>query len=231
MTIGIIGAMEAEVVSLRESMEIISAKNVVGLDFYFGKLCGNNVVLARSAVGKVNAAICTQVLIDLYAVDCIINVGVAGAIDKSLTIGDIVISSDAMYHDFDTTAVGDAPGEISGIDTSYFPADEKLIELARSTVESLGYPVYVGRVASGDQFVASAEVKNRIRTLFKAMCCEMEGAAVAHTAYLNKVPFVIIRSISDNADEAVNVDYDRFFRESALKAASIIKRMLENISL
>jgi adenosylhomocysteine nucleosidase len=229
MTIGIIGAMEEEVVNLRESMEVISAKNVVGLDFYLGKLSGNNVVVVRSGIGKVNAAICAQVLVDMYAVDCIINVGVAGALDKSLTIGDIVISSDAVQHDFDTSALGDEPGVISRMDISVFPADEGLVNLAKDTVESLGYPVYVGRVASGDQFVSSDEVKARIKKMFNASCCEMEGAAVAHAAYLNKIPFVVIRAISDNADDSGDVDYDRFFRESALKAASIIKKMIEKI--
>jgi adenosylhomocysteine nucleosidase len=229
MTIGIIGAMEEEVVNLRESMEVISAKNVVGLDFYLGKLSGNNVVVVRSGIGKVNAAICAQVLVDMYAVDCIINVGVAGALDKSLTIGDIVISSDAVQHDFDTSALGDEPGVISRMDISVFPADEELVNLAKATVESLGYPVYIGRVASGDQFVSSDEVKAKIKKLFNASCCEMEGAAVAHAAYLNKIPFVVIRAISDNADDSGDVDYDRFFRESALKAACIIKKMIEKI--
>jgi adenosylhomocysteine nucleosidase len=156
-------------------------------------------------------------------------VGVAGALDKSLTIGDIVISSDAVQHDFDTSALGDEPGVISRMDISVFPADEGLVNLAKDTVESLGYPVYVGRVASGDQFVSSDEVKARIKKMFNASCCEMEGAAVAHAAYLNKIPFVVIRAISDNADDSGDVDYDRFFRESALKAASIIKKMIEKI--
>mgnify|MGYP000406185537 CR=1 FL=1 len=230
MTIGIIGAMEEEVINLRESMDVISAKNVIGLDFYLGKLGGKNAVVVRSGIGKVNAAVCTQVLIDLYAVDCVINIGVAGAIDKSLTIGDIVVSSDAMYHDFDTSALGDEPGIISRMDESFFPADEQLVKLAKETVEGLGYPVCIGRVASGDQFVASPELKSRIKSLFKPVCCEMEGAAIAHTSYLNKIPFVILRAISDNADDSGDVDYERFFRESALKAASIVKKMVENIN-
>ncbi len=229
MTIGIIGAMEEEVTSLRESMEVISAKNVLGLDFYFGKLSGKNTVVVRSGIGKVNAAVCAQVLIDLYAVDCIINVGVAGALDRSLTIGDIVISSDTVYHDFDTTVLGDEPGVISRMDESFFPADEGLVKLAKDTVEALGYPVCIGRVASGDRFVASSEEKAKIKSLFKAVCCEMEGAAIAHTSYLNRIPFVILRVISDNADDGGNVDYERFFRESALKAASILKKMIEAI--
>ena len=230
MTIGIIGAMEEEVVNLKESMDVISAKNVVGLDFYLGKLGGNSVVVVRSGIGKVNAAICTQVLIDLYAVDCIINVGVAGSLDRNLKIGDIVVSSDAMYHDFDTSALGDEPGVISRMDTSVFKADDELVNIAKSTVEELGYPVCVGRVASGDQFVASPEVKSNIKALFKPVCCEMEGAAIAHRSFLNKIPFVIIRAISDNADNSGDIDYERFFRESALKAASIIKKMVEKIS-
>ena len=225
--IGIIGAMEKEITTIKEDMNIIAAKNIVGLDFYMGTLEGKSVVLVRSGVGKVNAAVCTQILIDMYAVDAVINIGVAGAVSSELKIGDIVISDDLVHHDFDTTACGDEPGEITGIPESYFKADEQLIKRALEAVEKVGLPVSIGRIGSGDQFISSPEGKERIWKLFKAKCCEMEGAAIAQTCYLNKIPFVVIRVISDNADEGTDVNYERFFRESAIKANCIIKNMLE----
>lgn len=231
MTIGIIGAMEEEITNVLEDMNVVATKNALGLDFYLGTLnnSNNNIVLVRSGIGKVNAALCAQVLIDLFAVDAIINVGVAGAIDKNIKIGDIVISTDAVQHDFDTSALGDEPGVISRMDTSVFHADPLLIEAAKKAVESIGFPVYEGRIASGDQFVSEPALKEKIATLFNPICCEMEGAAIAHACYLNRVPFVIIRAISDNAEEGCDVNYERFFRESAVTAGRIIKNMIAEI--
>ena len=228
MTIGIIGAMDEEITNILEDMNVVATKNSLGLDFHLGTLnnSSHSIALVRSGIGKVNAALCAQVLIDLFAVDAIINVGVAGAIDKSVKIGDIVISSDAIQHDFDTSALGDAPGVISRMDTSVFPADAELVTVAKKVVSDIGFPVYIGRIASGDQFVSDPDVKNRIDELFKPVCCEMEGAAIAHACYLNKVPFVIIRAISDNAEEGSDVNYERFFRESAVTAGRIIKNMI-----
>ncbi len=231
MTIGIIGAMEEEITNVLEDMNVVATKNALGLDFYLGTLnnSNNNIVLVRSGIGKVNAALCAQVLIDLFAVDAIINVGVAGAIEKNIKIGDIVISTDAVQHDFDTSALGDEPGVISRMDTSVFYADPLLIEAAKKAVESIGFPVYEGRIASGDQFVSEPALKEKIATLFNPICCEMEGAAIAHACYLNRVPFVIIRAISDNAEEGCDVNYERFFRESAVTAGRIIKNMIAEI--
>lgn len=231
MTIGIIGAMEEEITNVLEDMNVVATKNALGLDFHLGTLnnSNNNIVLVRSGIGKVNAALCAQVLIDLFAVDAIINVGVAGAIDKNIKIGDIVISTDAVQHDFDTSALGDEPGVISRMDTSMFHADPMLIEAAKKAVEGIGFPVYEGRIASGDQFVSEPALKEKIAKLFNPICCEMEGAAIAHACYLNRVPFVIIRAISDNAEEGCDVNYERFFRESAVTAGRIIKNMIAEI--
>ncbi len=231
MTIGIIGAMEEEITNILEDMNVVTTKNALGLDFHLGSLnnSGHSIVLVRSGIGKVNAALCTQVLIDLFAVDAIINVGVAGAVDNNVKIGDIVISSDAVQHDFDTSALGDEPGIISRMDTSVFAADKNLVETAKKVVSDIGFPVYVGRIASGDQFVSDPAVKERIANLFNPLCCEMEGGAIAHTCYLNKVPFVIIRAISDNAEEGSDVNYERFFRECAVTAGRIIKNMVAEI--
>ncbi len=228
MTIGIIGAMEEEINNILEDMNVLTTKNALGLDFYLGKLndSAHNIVLVRSGIGKVNAALCAQVLIDLFAVDAVINVGVAGAIDRRVKIGDIVISTDAVHHDFDTTALGDEPGVISRMESSVFRADDALISAAERAVEAIGFPVHKGRIASGDQFVSDPEQKDRIGRLFAPLCCEMEGAAIAHACYLNMVPFVIIRAISDNAEEGSNVNYERFFRESAVIAGRIIKTMI-----
>ncbi len=231
MTIGIIGAMDAEIANILEDMSVLTTKNAIGLDFHIGSLKGSShsIVLVRSGVGKVNAALCTQVLVDLFAVDAVINTGVAGAISSDVKIGDIVISSEALQHDFDTSAVGDEPGVISGLDTSIFKADNSLVSIAYDVVKELGLNAYVGRIASGDQFISAPDSKNRIYEMFSPLCCEMEGAAIAHACYLNRIPFVIIRAISDNAEEGSNVNYARFFRETAVTAGRIVKNITARI--
>ena len=228
MTIGIIGAMEEEVTLLKESMNVVTTRNVIGCDFFVGSVEGSshNIVLVRSGIGKVNAALCAQVLIDIFAVDSVINVGVAGAIDRTLKVGDIVISSDAIQHDFDTSALGDEPGYISRMDTSIFAADINLIDAATDAVEELGLVPNIGRIVSGDQFIADLDSKHRIQTLFNPLCCEMEAAAIAHVLFLYKIPFVILRVMSDTADCDGDVDYEQFFRESAKTAGNIVNNML-----
>ncbi|WP_250277918.1 5'-methylthioadenosine/adenosylhomocysteine nucleosidase [[Clostridium] colinum] len=227
-TIGIIGAMEEEIENIKPHIDIISTKNIVGLDFYMGKMSGNNVVLVRSGIGKVNAAICSQVLIDLYAVDYIINVGVAGAINKDLKIGDIVVATDVMHHDMDTTYFGDELGIIPRMEESCFKADEELMNIAvNSSTKETENTIFTGRIVSGDQFLCDIDKKNKIWSHFKAYCVDMESAAIGQTCYLNKIPFCIIRSISDNSDE--NNDYENFFRDSAIKASNILKNMIEVI--
>lgn len=226
-TIGIIGAMDEEIISIKNNIDVISTRNIIGLDFYMGKMGGNNVVLVRSGIGKVNAAVCAQVLIDMYAVDYIINVGVAGAVAKELEIGDIIISDDCVQHDFDTTAFGDPIGFISRMNVRFFKADDELIKIAKDAGEkAVDAKVYVGRIASGDQFISSNEKKAYLRNEFKASCAEMEGAAIAHSCFLNKIPFVIIRSISDKAEDSSEHDYEKFFRESAKVAADIVLDMI-----
>lgn len=230
-TIGIIGAMEKEIISIKEKMEIIVTKKNVGLDFYIGKLNDKNVVLVRSGIGKVNAAICTQVLIDLYAVDYVINVGIAGAISKELDIGDIVISECAVEHDFDTSPLGDPVGFISGTDVIEFNADQELVNLALEAAKKVNPSknIVKGTIASGDQFIATCEAKNKIRGNFKALCAEMEGAAIAHTCFVNDIPFVIIRSISDKADEGSSISYEQFCEQSAVVAGAAISEMINMI--
>lgn len=231
-TIGVIGAMDEEIINIKPYIEIISTKNIVGLDFYMGNMNGHNVVLVRSGIGKVNAAICSQILIDLYAVDYIINVGVAGSVDANLKIGDIVVSTDTMHHDMDTTHFGDELGIIPRMETSNFLADKNLIDIAVESAKAEiknNQSVYTGRIVSGDQFVCNVEIKNKIDSTFKPKCVDMESSAIGQVCYLNKIPFVIIRSISDGSDDSNPDEYENFFRDSALKASLVLNNMIKNI--
>ena len=164
-TIGIIGAMEEEISFLREKMDIVTTKSVVGLTYYVGRYEGNNVVLVKSGIGKVNAAVCTQAMIDHFGVDYIINTGVAGGLSPELHVGDILISVDAVQHDMDTSAFGDPIGVIPRMAESYFKADEALVELAQEAAKTCGLDcrIITGRVASGDQFFATKEARDKIR--------------------------------------------------------------------
>ena len=227
MTMGIICAIEAEIQAIKESVNVVHAQNIAGLDFYMGTLNGHTVVLVRSGMGKVNAAVCTQILIDKLAVDMVANIGIAGAIAPDLRIGDIVVSDDLVQHDVNATAIGDAPGALFGSETTYLKADDQLVKLAYDAAQNLNFNISIGRIASGDQFISSPEEKERVWSVFKAKCCEMEGAAVAQTCFLNRIPFVVIRAISDNADEGTEINYERFMHESAIKAACMIKAMIE----
>lgn len=227
--IGIIGAMIEEVEILRDKMEIESTETIAGMEFYKGTLDGENIVLVQSGVGKVNAAACSQALVDHFGVDYLINSGVAGGLSPEVTIGDIVISTDAVQHDVDITAFGEKPGVIARMDTSYFAADEKLIQLAQSATEALSGDIHVfqGRIASGDQFIASAEQKAWITENFSPYAVEMEGAAIAHVAHLNDVPFVIIRAISDDASGEADVKYEDFVKMAAENASKMIEEMIK----
>lgn len=210
--LGIIGAMEEEVAELKRRMEIEEVSEAASMSFYRGKLEGKDVVVVRSGIGKVNAAVCAQILIDRFHVDTLINTGIAGSLDAQIDIGDMVISTDAVEHDMDASAFGDPVGQIPQMDTFSFPADEKLVKLAKEVNERINPDIHTwtGRIVSGDQFVASSQVKERLVTLFGAKCTEMEGAAIAHTAYLNKISCVIIRAISDKADNSAEMDYPAF---------------------
>lgn len=229
--IGIIGAMIEEVEILRDKMEIEKTETVAGMEFYKGTLDGEEIVLVQSGVGKVNAAACTQILVDHFDVDYLINSGVAGGTHPDITVGDIVISTDTVQHDVDVTAFGEEPGIISRMDTSYFEADEKLINLAQAASEKLtdDINVFQGRIASGDQFIADAEVQAKIMENFAPYAVEMEGAAIAHVAHLNEVPFVIIRSISDDASGEADVKYEDFLPLAAKNATTMIEEMIKSV--
>ncbi|MGL6174664.1 MAG: 5'-methylthioadenosine/adenosylhomocysteine nucleosidase [Cellulosilyticaceae bacterium] len=229
--LGIIGAMEEEVISLKRYMSVEETLTIAGMEFCVGTLKDKPIVVVRCGIGKVNAAICTQVLIDKFDVEAVINTGVAGGLYPEINIGDIVISSDTVQHDMDTTAFGDPKGMIPRMNKSFFEADTRLIELAQRAAEKIqgDHKVYIGRVASGDQFISSMSVKEDIYSTFTAYCAEMEGAAIAHTCYLNQVPFVIIRSISDKADQSAEVNFEEFTHLAAKNASKMIEAIVEGI--
>lgn len=229
--IGIIGAMEDEVAELKKSMEIEEVVSAASLSFCRGKFSGKEVVVVRSGIGKVNAAVCAQILVDRFGVDVIINTGIAGSLDAAIDIGDIVISTDAVEHDMDASTFGDPVGQIPQMDTFSFPADEKLVKLAKEVNEKANPDIrtWTGRIVSGDQFVSSSEKKEQLISLFDAKCTEMEGAAIAHTAYLNKISCVIIRAISDKADNSASVDYPAFEAAAIRHSVRLIEALVPEI--
>ena len=230
--IGIIGAMQEEVTLLQEEMAVEETVEKAGMVFYKGELCGQKVVIVKSGIGKVNAALCAQILVDLFQVSTLINTGIARSLDAQIDIGDMVISTDAVQHDMDASIFGDPVGQIPRMDTFSFPADEKLVELAKKVNEEENPDIrtFTGRIVSGDQFVSSAEVKEKIVSNFHAMCTEMEGAAIAHAAYLNKVSCVIIRAISDKADNSAVMDYPEFERQAIVHSVRLVRGLMKKLA-
>ena len=229
--IGIIGAMDLEVESLKAEMSVSKVEKKAGMEFFEGTLNGADVVIVRCGIGKVNAALSAQVLADLFHVTHIINTGVAGSLNVKLDIGDILISTDALQHDMDVTALGYRPGEIPQLGRLEFPADRRMADLAKAACEKVNPDIHaeLGRVVSGDQFISSKEVKNRLIELFAGDCAEMEGAAIAQVAYLNAIPFVIIRAISDKADDSSEMDYPTFEAAAAKHSAALVKELVKSI--
>ena len=229
--IGIIGAMEEEVAALKEAMEIQEVKVMASMTFCRGRLCEKDVVVVRSGIGKVNAALCSQILIDMFGVEALINTGIAGSLDARIDIGDMVISTDALHHDMDATLFGDPVGQVPRMDTLSFPADERLIALAKEANEEANPDIhtFVGRVVSGDQFISSTEAKNKIIANFHPLCTEMEGAGIAHAAYLNKVSYVIVRAISDKADNSADMDYPTFEKQAIAHSVRLVMNLLPRI--
>jgi adenosylhomocysteine nucleosidase len=224
--LGIVGAMEEEVETLLEQMEEKRSQTKAGSTFYEGKLNGLDAVVVQCGIGKVNAALCVQILCDCFDVTHLVNTGIAGSLCVDLDIGDLVVSRDAMYHDFDCCAFGYPMGKVPGMDVVSFPADETMISLAFAAAEDVN-PGHTkqGRVASGDQFVCSPALKERIIETTGALCTEMEGTAIAQTAYRNGVPFVIIRAISDKADNSAEMDYPTFERIAAHRCAAVTMKL------
>ena len=229
--IGIIGAMELEVEELKSKMTVENIVTKAGMDFHEGTLNGAKVVIVRSGVGKVNAALCVQILADIFQVTHIINTGVAGSLNAKLDIGDILISKDAIHHDVDATIFGYQLGEVPQLGVREFVADETLAKLAKASCEKVNPDIHaiIGRVVSGDQFISSKDVKNSLIANFDGDCAEMEGASIAHGAYLNNIPFVIIRAISDKADDSAEMDYPVFEKAAAVHSARLVEDLVQNI--
>jgi len=229
--IGIIGAMELEVETLKAKLSGTKITKRAGMEFHEGELNGTSVVIVRCGIGKVNAALCVQILADLFGVTHIINTGVAGSLNAQLDIGDILISRDAVHHDMDVSPLGYEPGQVPQMDVFSFAADEHMMEEAKASCERVcdGIHALYGRVVSGDQFISSGEVKERLIRVFRGDCAEMEGASIAHGAYLNRIPFVIIRAISDKADGSAQMDYPTFEREAAEHCAVLVEDMVQRL--
>ncbi|WP_135547476.1 5'-methylthioadenosine/adenosylhomocysteine nucleosidase [Paenibacillus cymbidii] len=225
--IGIIGAMAEEVELLHAHMKQERTTQRAGIVYVEGTFQSRSVVVCKSGVGKVNAAVCTQVLIDRFGADAVVFTGVAGALDPALEIGDIVVSSSCLQHDMDVTALGFPLGAIPYQDVSDFPADPQLTDLARRCAEQATGRVVVGRVLSGDQFVADRDKVAKLHLELGGVCTEMEGAAVAQVCAMNGVPYVVIRSMSDKADGSASVNFATFARESADRSYAIVSGMLQ----
>ena len=219
--IGIIGAMEPEVEAIIATLEERAQETVSGITFYTGKIGEKCVAVAKCGIGKVFAALCAQTMILKFAPDLLVNTGVGGALASGIITGDIVIASDLCQHDMDTSAIGDPKGLVSGINMIYFEADKRAGEILLNTAKSLGLNARLGRIASGDKFIASKEDKTRIITDFSADACEMEGCAIAQVAYVNGTPFAVVRAISDSADGEATMDYPTFLPIAARNSTNL----------
>lgn len=210
--IGIIGAMEQEVSKIKEKMQDVKIMNKASMDFYEGTLEGKKVVVVRSGIGKVNAGICTQILADIYGAEAVINTGIAGSLNNDVNIGDIVLSTDVVHHDMDATGFGYPKGQIPQMKEFSFTADESLRALAAKVCKEVNpeISVFEGRICSGDQFISDKGVKDAIVAEFGGYATEMEGVAIGQAAYLNGIPFLVVRAISDKADGSANMDYAEF---------------------
>lgn len=228
--LGIIGAMQEEVSTLIKMLDNQKCEKINDLEFFIGNYSGIELVVVRCGVGKVNAAMCTQLLIDKFNPDYIINIGVAGAVADEVNIGDIVLSTHLVEHDFDCTTFGYEKGVIPRMKDSKFIADSNLLEIARksqSNLSEIGF--FEGVIASGDIFVSSKQIKDELLKRHSAMCVEMEGAAIAHICTLNSKPFLVIRAMSDKADGHAPTNFDEFVIHSAERAREFIQEMIKNM--
>ncbi len=228
MIIGIISAMAEELEILLKDLIQEEKKEKANMTFYKGKLYEKNVVAVVCGIGKVNSAVCAQILASEYKVDKIINFGVAGGIGKEIYPGDIVVAENLVQHDMDTTAFGDKIGQIPRLDTFDFKCDKEMVDLAKKACAEIPeLNIFSGRIVSGDQFIANIEKIQWLDKEFQAISCEMEGASIAQVCYLNSIPFVVIRSISDNANNGAHMDYQKFIPIAVKNSTRILKKMLE----
>lgn len=220
--LGIIGAMDVEVNSIKSRIENPQKKTAAGIEFIYGTISGCEVVAAMCSPGKVNAALCAQAMIDLFGVDRLINIGVAGSLKENVAIRDVVIANDVVQHDIDITALGEPRGLVNGVNLIKIPTDAALSEAISHSAIKTGKKIHRGTVASGDTFVASDEKKKEIQNTFDALCCEMEGGAIGQTAYVNGVAFAILRTVSDGGDENAQIDYPSFKKIAAESSTAIL---------
>ena len=225
--IGIIGAMEVEIEGIRSKMTHKKEKVISGVKYVSGKLGKSRVVTAVCGIGKVFAAICTQTMILEYSPSVIINIGVAGSLSSELKVCDIAIADKVVQHDMDTSHLGDPKGLISGINVVYIDSDVPVSSMLSDIVKEYGINTVSGTIASGDQFIASGDVKERIVSDFGAIACEMEGAAIGHVCYVNGRPFAVLRAISDNADGVADIDYPSFCKKAADNYVKVITTFCE----
>ena len=228
--IGIIGAMHVEVALLKEAMQEPQTEVVSGVAFCRGYLGGQPVVLAQCGVGKVFAALCAQTMVLRYGVSRLVVSGISGSLDKSLHIGDVVIATACVQHDMDTSPVGDPVGMVSGINRIFFETDRSMVRSFEAVCREKKIPYKLGIVATGDQFVASRERGRRIVETFGAVTAEMESGAVAQVAFVNRLPYAVIRVISDEADGRSPDDFSNFVSHSAQKSSKILLDWLKNLS-
>lgn len=231
MKIGIIGAMQEEVEQLKSQMTEVIVTCKASMEFYEGMLGEKAVVVVQSGIGKVNAATCTQILADLFNVECVINTGIAGSLKAEINIGDVVVSTDAVQHDVDAREFGYPLGQIPRMPVFSFEADERLVAQAIASCKAVNtdIDVFLGRIVTGDQFVADNDMKKKIADNFEGFCTEMEGASIAQVAYLNQLPFVIIRAISDKADNSATVDYPTFERQAIENSVKLVTDMVTHL--
>lgn len=229
MTFGIIAAMKEEMEILLSEMEVKEIKKKANMKFNFGKIYNKSVAAVVCGIGKVNAAVCAQILIDDFKVDRIINVGIAGGLGDNIYPGDIVIATNLIQHDMDATAFGDKLGQIPRLDTYEFNCDSELVRKAMNACKFLKENnSFTGRIVTGDQFISNEDKIRWLKNEFGALACEMEGGSIAQVCYLNDIPFVVIRSISDNANNGAHMDYKKFAPIAIKNSTVIIKHMLEN---
>lgn len=226
--IGIIGALEDEISTLVGQLEERSERVVSGIRFFEGCICGKRVAIARCGVGKVFAALCTEAMILNFSPKLIVNTGVGGGLKRGIAVGDIVIAEKLVQHDMDTSPLGDPKGLISGINRVYFDTDKRAVKILSDAAEQLSLSAKPGIIASGDKFIATEFDKRSIADSFDASVCEMEGAAVAHVAYVNETPFIVIRAISDSADEGSSMDYMKFLPLAAERSSKLTLALIEN---
>ena len=226
--LGLISAMQTEMEQLLSELKEPVMEQAGGMTFHRGELCGRPVVLSVCGPGKVNAALCAQTMLLNYKPEAVLNLGVAGSIDPDINIGDIVIGTFAVQHDMDTTPIGDPPGYISGISLVQLPLDVSLQDKLRRALEGLpDVRGAFGGIATGDQFLQDGGRRAQVREQFKALCCEMEGGAVAHACYVNHTPCAVVRAISDRADGSSNMDYFNFLTLAAEKSTALVRRFLQ----